>query len=299
MITPLPQPPSTSNPSTFDILADAFIDALPTMVTEVNAIASDITIKEASAVASAEAAQASATTATNSANISTASANFKGLWSSLTGALNKPASVHHLGAFWALNTNLANVTTAVPGVSASWTRIKVGTDVYAYDNRATLRSLSPSAGDQAIVDGLGYFVWESASTEPDDDESAFATASGVWLLQAASWDLVDAWQAPDDAVRDEFDEDATGKILHSYFENAITVVAAQTRVATAVPVQGASIGDAVVVTRSGVSAVAGAEGIAFGVVTSANTVTVYFCGDVNGVGGRFHAGTWRITVIKS
>jgi hypothetical protein len=48
------------------------------------------------------------------------SANFKGSWSSLTGALNIPASVYHSSRFWILLSNLADVTTDVPGVSGLW-----------------------------------------------------------------------------------------------------------------------------------------------------------------------------------
>lgn len=51
------------------------------------------------------------------------SANFKGAWSALTGALNMPASVSHSGNIWLLTANLANVTTATPGVSGSWLNI--------------------------------------------------------------------------------------------------------------------------------------------------------------------------------
>jgi hypothetical protein len=47
-------------------------------------------------------------------------ANFKGAWSGLTGALNKPAVVSHSGSRWTLLNNLANVTTSTPGVSADW-----------------------------------------------------------------------------------------------------------------------------------------------------------------------------------
>lgn len=47
-------------------------------------------------------------------------ANFKGAWSGLTGALNKPAMVTHSGQRWVLLNNLANVTTSTPGVSADW-----------------------------------------------------------------------------------------------------------------------------------------------------------------------------------
>lgn len=69
---------------------------------------------------SAIAADASKTAAAASEVNTGALANFKGAWSALTGALNKPASVFHNGAYWALLNNLANVTTSTPGVSADW-----------------------------------------------------------------------------------------------------------------------------------------------------------------------------------
>ena len=59
--------------------------------------------------------------------ISLSTANFKGLWSSLTGSLNIPASVSHNDKFWQLLENVADVTTEVPGVSAKWQEIKSGT----------------------------------------------------------------------------------------------------------------------------------------------------------------------------
>lgn len=61
-----------------------------------------------------------------SADEALAAANYKGDWSLLTGALNKPASVSYAGTFWVLGADLANVTTAVPGVSASWVPIIMG-----------------------------------------------------------------------------------------------------------------------------------------------------------------------------
>jgi hypothetical protein len=65
------------------------------------------------AAASKAAAQAS------EANVA-AMSNFKGTWASLAGALAKPASVFHNGAFWALLNNLADVATSQPGVTADW-----------------------------------------------------------------------------------------------------------------------------------------------------------------------------------
>jgi len=72
------------------------------------------------AYASSGIAAASAVSAATSEANTAAFANFKGNWSALTGALAKPASVFHNGAFWALLNNLADVTASQPGVSADW-----------------------------------------------------------------------------------------------------------------------------------------------------------------------------------
>lgn len=45
-ITPLPTPPSRSAPATFSTLADAFLGALPTFVTEANAQAAALTLND-------------------------------------------------------------------------------------------------------------------------------------------------------------------------------------------------------------------------------------------------------------
>ncbi len=119
-ITALPTPPSRQDPANFSDRADEFLGALPTFATEANALAADVTADEATASAAAISAAASAVTAAASEANIIALANFKGEWSSLTGALNKPASVFHNGTYWALLNNLANVTTSQPGVSADW-----------------------------------------------------------------------------------------------------------------------------------------------------------------------------------
>jgi hypothetical protein len=64
-----------------------------------------------------------------------AAANFKGNWSSLTGALNRPASVAHADKLWILLSNLANVTTAEPGVSPAW--VEYTDDAYMVAYNAT------------------------------------------------------------------------------------------------------------------------------------------------------------------
>lgn len=105
-ITALPPAPSRADPSTFSDKADAFVAALPTFRTQANALASEV--------------NAWSSSASNSAAIAIASANFKGAWSSLTGALNIPASVLHSSQLWLLVADVADVTAHTPGVSASW-----------------------------------------------------------------------------------------------------------------------------------------------------------------------------------
>jgi hypothetical protein len=61
---------------------------------------------------------------------------------------------------------------------------------YTFDNRVNLRTTDAPINPAALVEGLGEFRWVSGSTEADDDESCFATATGRWLLQAPSPDWV-------------------------------------------------------------------------------------------------------------
>lgn len=57
-ITALPTPPSRSDPATFAARGDAFLGALPTFVTEANALQTDVNAKQSAAAVSANAAQA-------------------------------------------------------------------------------------------------------------------------------------------------------------------------------------------------------------------------------------------------
>lgn len=41
--------------------------------------------------------------------------HYAGVWSTLTGALNRPATAYHSGRLWWLQNDLANVTTSEPG----------------------------------------------------------------------------------------------------------------------------------------------------------------------------------------
>ncbi len=127
--------PSTSDPTNFDSEADNFLGTqLPAFVTsantwagqvntvagEVNTNATTATTKASEASASALAAAASAASADTYADNAAATAAFKGSWGSLSGALNIPASVEYNGSIYVLLSNLADVTTKVPGVASEW-----------------------------------------------------------------------------------------------------------------------------------------------------------------------------------
>ena len=186
---------------------------------------------------------------------------------------------------------------------------------YEYDNRAALRSLSPANGDAEVVKGLGMFIWESGSTEPDDDESCFATATGRWLLQAAHWDLVDAWQLPEVEERDAYDEDEPlrfassfaasfgGKVITGDAACSITSVGATSSTSFTGTVTGAAVGDRVIATPPAALGATAAETGRLGYhafVSAANTVTVML---TNASAAAATTNTavqtaWPITVIK-
>lgn len=69
-ITPLPTPPTRSDPTNFATRADTFLTALPTMVTQFNTAADQIEAAELAAETAADTATAMATAAANSAGAS-------------------------------------------------------------------------------------------------------------------------------------------------------------------------------------------------------------------------------------
>lgn len=107
--------------------------------------------------AAAEAASASA----ELVELAYAASNYVGLWSAQTGALAKPASVSHNGNYWALNTNLADVTAATPGVSGSWSALAVGpggatettsaVDVTLTAASYRLQAINMTAADKSVI----------------------------------------------------------------------------------------------------------------------------------------------------
>ena len=176
---------------------------------------------------------------------------------------------------------------------------------YTYADRAQLRT---TTGTNAVVEGLGLFEYAPGSDEPDDDESCFATSSGRWLMVCPHWDVVSAWQLPDDAVRDEYDEDEplrfASKVLSGTATCAITSVATVSSASFTGTVTGASVGDRVIATPPAELGATAAETGRLSYharVSAANTVTVML---TNGSAAAANTNAairaaWPITVIKS
>jgi hypothetical protein len=110
-------PDRTDPPATFVTRADAFVAALPVLVTQTNAATNEVDVVSAQVTADA-------LTASNSAAAAAGAANFVGAWSGLTGALNIPAGVSNNGSAWILTVNLADVTASEPTSSnTDWLQI--------------------------------------------------------------------------------------------------------------------------------------------------------------------------------
>lgn len=185
--------------------------------------------------------------------------------------------------------------------------------VYLYENRDGLRGLTPIASAQVIVLGLGLFVWTSGLTELDDDETCFATATGVWLLEAAGPDYVNAKLTQGlDALVDEAtaagadagtaagDAVLAAKFLHGTFSMSSTSLATITSTSFTATVAGAVAGDSVIVNPGnsfGTTAADQGKLSYVAYVSAANTVTVTIR-NASASTANMTASTWAVTVIK-
>lgn len=128
-IEDLSTPPNRlgTSDTVFVAAVDTFFSELPTFGTEQNTLA-DWTYSTAGEVyTNALEAEQSATNAADSAteasvysDASQSSANFKGLWSTATGAATVPSVYSHNGLDWQLLVNLPNIAASEPGVTSDW-----------------------------------------------------------------------------------------------------------------------------------------------------------------------------------
>lgn len=176
-MTPFPLIPNRNAPNFSDAM-DSYMSLQNPFIAELN---------DTVALLSPLAASASAIVAT---------ANYKGLWSSLSGALAIPASVYHLGKFWTLTTSLANVSLKVPGTDAEWvsnsdnnganiTSPSANVTLTATDKR--LQVISPTVANlsvtlpatSTVVAGSEFFLMKNTG----DFSFNVLDSAGVFLVQ--------------------------------------------------------------------------------------------------------------------
>ena len=119
IVNDLPPAPNsgTDTPSQFDTKANNFVAGQVAMVGEENALSAWQNTTATQVYDNAVEAKTSA----DAAELSAISSGYSGTWSSLTGALNKPATVFHNELFWYLNNDLADVTASEPrALNADW-----------------------------------------------------------------------------------------------------------------------------------------------------------------------------------
>lgn len=293
VITLLPTPPSSTDPLNFDTRADEFLLALPNFGTEANTVASEIN-------ANAATCTSSAASALSSSAIATAAANFKGTWASLgTGSVTRPASVYHNSKFWVLLVaSIANASTSQPGVSADWAEISNRITRYTYANRSSLRGLSPADSDVCIVEDLGLFSWFTGSTEVDDDETCFATASGRWLLVGSSPEYVKFSIMAERELAIESAKSLMDVYLLGSSEVGATAITAGSTITITIDVPRARPGDIVVAVNN--TTVGGTAGVIFAwaYVSNVGVVTAAFNCANDSVGNTLPAGTYAALVYK-
>ncbi len=185
------------------------------------------------------------------------------------------------------------------------------TEFVAYDDRANLRS--DTSHDYVMVEAIGLLRHHVGSTEIDDDETCFATATGRWLLECPHWDLVEALQSTEDDQRNGDIEDAEadiataqadiadldgrwpGRVLHATKACSITSIATLTQTSFTATVTGAAVGDRVVATPPDAL---DARISVFARVTAANTATIYL-NNPSASTATLATGTWSIAVISA
>jgi len=163
--------PSQQNPITFSNDMDQFLSEFNPIINQINSVNAEL-----SPLADA-------------APSIVAAANYKGLWSSLAGALAIPASVYHLGKFWTLTQSVADVTTKIPGTASEWALPTSSLGGASQVSSATSITLTSSS---SRVQAINMTAAGQDVTLPD--ATTLSTGAGLYALKNTG---VNAWNLRD------------------------------------------------------------------------------------------------------
>lgn len=210
VITPLPTPvPSRLDPVNFATRADAFLASLPTFgeelndfASEANALALEVQNNKNSVDATYVDMQDLETTMQGIYSNSVATGNFKGVWSSLTGSLVKPATVFNAGSYWILLENLVDVTASEPASSNSdWLEFNPKAFAVTYDpSSSSLTSTNVQEAVDEVYDYASSYLGNGSGTNVDD---ASKKTAREWL-GIGNFGFKNRLVNPDFAINQEF-----------------------------------------------------------------------------------------------
>ncbi|HEV2612546.1 MAG TPA: hypothetical protein VGU61_19950 [Noviherbaspirillum sp.] len=210
-----------------------------------------------------------------------AAANYKGLWSTLTGALAIPASTFHNGQFWQLLENVADVTAEVPGVSSKWA---------AYSTKPTIPlGTTVAAGSLVAEDDSGNSF---PVTVPSTSVIASTAVTDRLIIELANGNLLDLYSvsASPYAIVATVLNAATGAVVATNTISVGTQTSSQRPIAFPLTAGGfvafytASAGASLIAQRYDNSAQP--VGAALTLTTTASTTGTYLCGGCQMVDGN-------------
>lgn len=315
-MTLLSEAPSRNDPTTFADKGDALLGALPLFVTEANALEANVVAKEAAAAASAAAAYASEMASVSAVGVTIwvsgttyaigdvrfSPANFQSYRRKTVGAgttdpISDSTNWTQLSTVPSMTGHAGKVMTT-NGTIASWGNPIA---VVTYDNRNTIRALTPVEAATIIVKDLGLFIWNAGTFELDDDETCFATATGRWILHATAPEYVYASWLPEFSNLSSIVTANEAKKLYGSFNMSLTSLAALTSSEFTTTITGAAIGNHVIVTPGNVFGTASADRAILSFiarVSAENTVTISIRNAHASVAANMTASTWSVLVIK-
>lgn len=164
-------PSRTQAPATFSANVDSWLTYQITQIADTNTLATYLNTTFNDTVDQTNTLAQSVQDLNNSL-ISTV--NFKGAWSSLSGVLNKPATVFHNGNYWQLLANLPNVAASEPSlVSNDW-----AVAAQASGRAKVITPFTLEVVGRYFIQGNGTITLPDASTVPDGTVFDFVAEIG-------------------------------------------------------------------------------------------------------------------------
>lgn len=218
-ITPLPPGPSPEDPENFATVGHTFLNALEDTPEEMNTAFAQANALSVTMNGYAAAADAAKNLAEASASMAAALVNFQGVWNTLSGqAASKGDSVYHSVAgttgYWALASDLAEISDYEPGADSEWIEINLLSSI-----DEILRPISANilllAFRLAIYSGISVQSMIDGFVDEYEDETGVDASSSNQYYNSTG-DFYINWDVDPDYANDGGTGDRTSSIEITY-----------------------------------------------------------------------------------